>query len=167
MPLEQLDTHHLDTAIGYLELEMFADADAELDLIDLQSRSVPEVLNVRVEVYRGAKKWDLMLAASKELAELDSSHVESIVNYAYETLRARSLQQAKAVLLAAIERDPKPAIYHFNLACYHCRLGEMTDARACLSEAFKRDVQFRQMAVEDPHLEPLWDWLETIRLASQ
>ena len=102
MPLEQLDTHHLDTAIGYLELEMFADADAELDLIDLQSRSVPEVLNVRVEVYRGAKKWDLMLAASKELAELDSSHVESIVNYAYATLRARFLQQAKAVLLAAI-----------------------------------------------------------------
>ena len=144
------NSHRLDMAIGYLEPETFADADAELDLIGPQSRSLPGILYVRVQVYRCAKKWSLMLAASKELAELDSTHIEWTVNYAYATHRPGSLQGAKAVLLAALERDPKPAIYHFHPARYLGRLGEMMDAKACPEEAFKPDVRFRQVAVEDP-----------------
>ena len=156
MPLDTQDAHHLLAAVGYLELEMFADADAELDLIDADVRHLPEILSVRVHIYSGAKKWELMLAVAKRLAEYDPSNVEWTVNYAYALRRAVSLESATAVLMSAVERDAVPGIYHFNLACYHCQTGKLAEAQTFLAAAFKREKRFRQLALEDSDLEPLW-----------
>ena len=159
MPLEQHDAQHLLSAIGYLELEMFVGADQELDRIDPEVRHLPEVLDVRLQIYLGAKKWELMLVVAKRLAEYDPANVDWTVNYAYAARRAESLDAAKAILLEAVARNSAPAIYHFNLACYHCQNGDLKAARARLAQAFKREKRYREVAIEDPDLEPLWESL--------
>jgi len=54
MPLEPEDQNHLTAAQGYVELGMFLDANAELDELDPGVRHLPEVLGVRLEIYRGS-----------------------------------------------------------------------------------------------------------------
>jgi hypothetical protein len=53
----------------YVQLRMYLEADAELDEIDPFCRAAPEVLAVRLEIYAGLKKWELMQAVAKKLAE--------------------------------------------------------------------------------------------------
>jgi len=50
---------------------MFIDANAELEAITAERRHLPKVLAVRIEIYRGPKKWELMQAVAKKLNQWD------------------------------------------------------------------------------------------------
>jgi hypothetical protein len=52
MPLVEDDQKHLTAAQGYVELGMFLDANEELESIDPEVRHFPEVLAVRMRIYR-------------------------------------------------------------------------------------------------------------------
>lgn len=67
MPLEEEEQRHVTSAQGFLELGMFLDADAELDRIDPFCRHLPEILEVRVQIYSALKKWELLAAVTKRL----------------------------------------------------------------------------------------------------
>ena len=54
MALESPDQQYWQAAVGYVELGMHLDADAELDRIDPFNRAAPEVLAVRVEIRNGS-----------------------------------------------------------------------------------------------------------------
>ena len=75
MPLEPPDQQHWQAAVGYVELGMFAEADSELDKIDPFCRALPEVLAVRLPIYRGLKKWELMQQIAKRLKEFEPDNV--------------------------------------------------------------------------------------------
>ncbi len=68
MPLKHENQNRLLTTQGYCELGMLQHAGAELEIIDAEVWYLPEVHAVRVEIYRGLKKWDLMQALAKKLA---------------------------------------------------------------------------------------------------
>ncbi len=53
MPLEPPDQQYRQAAIGYVELGMFAEADSELEKLTRFVVLLPEVLAVRIEIYRG------------------------------------------------------------------------------------------------------------------
>jgi hypothetical protein len=57
MSLENPDQKHLETARGYVELGMYDSANDELEDIDPFNRAAPEVLTLRIEIYRNLKKW--------------------------------------------------------------------------------------------------------------
>lgn len=143
-------------AQGYVELGMFLDANAELEGIDAESRHLPEVLAIRLEVYRGLQKWELMQTVAKRLLAHEPDNVQWIVSSAYATRRAESIEGAKVILLEAVERKPQVAILHYNLACYECQLGDVEVAKARLQHAFKLDPSLRMKALEDPDLEEVW-----------
>ena len=54
------DQTHLTAAEGYVELGMWLDANAELKHIDPEVRASPPVAEVRLRIYRGLEKWELM-----------------------------------------------------------------------------------------------------------
>jgi hypothetical protein len=66
MPLGDDDLKHLTVAQGYVELGMFPDANEELEEIDPEVRHAPEVLAVRVKIYRALEKWELMQTVAKK-----------------------------------------------------------------------------------------------------
>lgn len=159
MPLASPDKHHCDAAIGYAELGMFDDANAELECIDPFNRAAPEVLRVRVAIYHGSKKWDALQVVAARLVEFEPVEVQWIVSLAYATRRAVSIESAREILLAAQSRFSGEAIIPFNLACYYCQLGDLETAKDHLHRAFEIDSNWRVAALEDEDLEPLWSYL--------
>lgn len=66
------------------------------------------------------------------------------------------------MLMKALERHPDDELIHYNLACYECRLGELSSAKEHLNKAFELQPKYRAMALDDADLEPLWQSLCSI-----
>lgn len=159
MPLEPENQNLLLAAQGFLELGMPLDANDEIEKIDPDVRHLPEVLAVRAEVYRHLEKWELMQVVAQKLAQYDPDEPRWTAWWAYATRRADSIQAARRILAEAVERHPNVAIYHYNLACYDCQLGDLATSKSHLHRAFELEKGFRLQALEDDDLRPLWDSL--------
>ena len=121
---------------------MFAEADSELDKIDPFCRALPEILAVRIAIYRGLKKWEAMQQIAKRLKEFDPGNVQWTISLAYATRRAFSIEVAMEILLEAEPKFPREAAIPYNLACYYCQLGEMDKAKCCLKRALEIDLDW-------------------------
>src|SRR5215467_8082584 len=84
----------LESCGWIVELGMFQEANDQLENIDPFSRAAPEVLAVRIAVYQGLEKWELMREVSKRLAEFQPDDIQWTVSLAYATRRADSIQGA-------------------------------------------------------------------------
>jgi len=162
VPLEVLDEQHSQAAIGYVELGMYQEADAELDKIDPLCRAAPEVLAVRLGIYAGLQKWELMQVVAEKLANYDPAEAQWRISFAYATRRAESIEKARKILLNALVSHPEEPTIHYNLACYESQLGNLSAAKQHLIKATKADSKFKLMALDDPDLEPLWAKIDQI-----
>jgi tetratricopeptide (TPR) repeat protein len=160
MPLNEQDWKCREAAAGYAQLGMWLDADAELDNIDPFNRAVPIVLALRIEIYRGLQKWELMAELSKRLVEWDPQDVQWIISYAFATRRAVSIEAAREILRNAVRRFPKQGVICFNLACYECQLGRIESAKDYLKRAFEIEPKWRVAALDDEDLQPIWNQLQ-------
>ena len=138
---------------------MFLEANAELDKIDPFNRAAPEALALRIAIYRGLEKWELMQEIAKRLTEFQPDEVQWPISLAYATRRADSIQAAKEVLLNAEPKFPKAAAIKYNLACYFCQTGEIQNAKNYLQKAIEIDLNWRLAALEDEDLKLLWESL--------
>src|SRR6266480_6496453 len=159
MPLESPDREFFDAAVGYTQLGLFNEANEQLENIDPFNRVAPEVLALRVDIYSGLKKWDLMQEIAQRLHECFPRDVQWVVSYAYATRRAEGLNAARNILINALPRFPTEAIIYYNLACYECQLKRMESAKKYLGQSFEIDLNWRLQALEDEDLKPLWDYL--------
>jgi Flp pilus assembly protein TadD len=140
-------------AIGYIQLRLFAEAAEELDAISPADLDRPEVLAARVELFREAGEWSQVVPFARRLLERDASDVGAWVSLGCAVRRVESVSAARDTLLVAEERlGPGHAIIHYNLACYHCLLGEGAEARRRLAEACRLDAEYAKLAQEDPDL---------------
>jgi tetratricopeptide (TPR) repeat protein len=159
VPLELPNRQHCQAAAGYVELGMFLEADTELDEIDPFNRAAPEVLTLRIAIYRGLEKWESMQEIAKRLADFQPDEIQWTISLAYATRRADSIQAAKEVLLNAEPQFPKEPVIKYNLACYFCQTGDIQNAKNYLKKTFEIDLNWRITALEDEDLKPLWDSL--------
>jgi tetratricopeptide (TPR) repeat protein len=156
MALESPDQLRLCAAYGYIELEMFEEANAELEETDPFCRHLPEVLVARLAIYHGLKKWELLAVIAKKLADWNPKEPGFFIELAYATRRAESIQAAHAILTRAADLHPTDPTIQFNLACYEAQMGNLDRAKAHLKRATEIDAKFRLTALDDPDLEPLW-----------
>src|SRR5260370_29260303 len=134
---------------------MYLEADAELDKIDPFCRAAPEVLAVRLGIYAGLQKWELMQVVAEKLANDDPTEAQWRISFAYATRRAESIEKAREILLTALGSHPEEPTIHYNLARYKCQLGNLSAAKQHLMKATKADGKFKLMTLGDPDLEPL------------
>ena len=159
MPLEPPDKEFFNVAVGYAQLGMFLEANEQLENIDPFNRVAPEVLALRVDIYSGLKKWDLMQEIAQRLREASPQNVQWVISYAYATRRSESIDAARNILINALPKFPREAIIYYNLACYECQLQDFYSAKKYLKKAFEIDADWRIAALEDEDLEPLWSSL--------
>jgi tetratricopeptide (TPR) repeat protein len=114
---------------------------------------------VRLAIYHGLKKWELMQEIAKRLKEFEPDNVQWTISLAYATRRVYSIDVAMEILLNAVAKFPKEAAIPDNLACYYCQRGEIENAKRYLRQAFEIDPNWRKAALEDEDLKPLWDSL--------
>lgn len=159
MPIEPPDKQFFEVACGYAELGMYVDANEELEKIDPFLRAVPEILALRMEIYRGLEKWELIAEIAKRLTEFEPDNPQWPVSLAYAARRAHSIQTAKEILLNAESQFPKEAVIPYNLACYECQLSNLESAKNYLKQSFRIDLKWRITALDDPDLQSLWNEL--------
>jgi len=157
VPLEQPDRQHCETAAGYLELGMFLEANTELDEIDPFNRAAPEVLALRIAIYRELEQWELMQDIAKRLVDFQPDEIQWTISLAYAARRAVSIERAKELLLNAEATFPKEAAIKYNLACYFCKTKDIQKAKSYLKKAFAIDLRWRMTALEDEDLKALWN----------
>jgi len=159
MPLEPPDPSTLESCGWICRTWDVPRANDELENIDPFNRAAPEVLAVRIAVYHGLKKWELMQEVAKRLAEFQPYDIQWTISLAYATRRADSIHAAKEILLNTESKFPKEPIIKYNLACYCCQLGEIENAKTYLKKVFEIDSTWRLQALDDEDLKSLWDSL--------
>ena len=152
------DNKHLEAAEGWLGLGNWREASEELEKIAPEHRSHPFVLEIRYKINSEAGKWETALKAANELRESLPDNQWGHFYTAYALHEMKRTQDAYDVLKTVVDEFPNHQFMRFNLACYSCQLGKSEEAMQWLKEAIaiggKQDL--RQLALNDPDLEPLW-----------
>ncbi|HNC23454.1 MAG TPA: hypothetical protein PLU52_04545 [Opitutaceae bacterium] len=154
---------HLEYASGYLALGLVAEAARELERIRPADRHSAEVMRVRVDLHLEERKWPDLLAASQALAQLAPEEDKGFIFTAYALKELGRVTEARDVLTAVETRFPQCALLHYNLACYHCVLGNLPEARRRLATAFKLHADWKKSALEDDDLQALWPEIRKMR----
>lgn len=154
---------HLEYAAGYLALGMADEAARELDAISGADRKTADVLRVRVDLYLETHEWDELLAAARALARLAPEEDKGFIFTAYALKELGRVAEARDVLTAVEPKFPQCALLHYNLACYHCVLGDLPAARRRLAVAFALHADWKVSALEDDDLQPLWPEIRKMR----
>lgn len=154
----------LERCDGFLDLRMPDRAGAELDAIPAEHQRRPDVQRLRLRLLIDRHDWPAARELAQSLRDSNPKACESWIQLAYTTRRARSLADAQVVLSEAVRRFPDVSVIRFNLACYACQSGRLDEARRYLHQAFILDRSYREAALEDEDLRPLWPDLEDGRI---
>ena len=141
---------------GYLGLQMFADANDELENLCPEVKTHPVVLLARLELLMEMERWDDGIVLGESLCRLWPEEYEFWFKAAYCLHAEKRTLEAKKTLLSAPLPIRDTALYSYNLACYEAQLGELDTAKVLLDACFRKDKCFRLDALEDSDLEPLW-----------
>ena len=157
-PLGSPDSHHLQAAVGWLELGNWSEANEDLERITPQLRRHPDVLEVRWGVYASAKKWEEALDIATALTQLVPDHSEAWTHRSFALHELKRTREARENLLPIVDKFPDDYMIRYNLACYECQLGNLKVAFQWLEKAIDLagKEEIRLMALEDRDLEPLW-----------
>ncbi len=155
---EGTDAMHLQAAQGWLELGDWESANEELEEIQPQLRTHPEVLKVRIEVYVEAEQWDYVVEVAQTLASELPRDSFGHVHLAAALHTLGRTEEAWRRLVRVAHRFPKEWIVPYNLARYAAQLGSLVEARELLSEAFALgDAKaLKLQSLDEPDLGPLW-----------
>jgi len=140
---------------GYLGLGMIEDASAELDQVPPDLARATEVLALRVLVLQEQAKWPTLVSVASELVLRQPMEPGWWIAWAYAVRRSQTLDAAEAILLEGERKHPREATIQFNLGCYACLRGDLTEARRRVDQALSLDPSFRDVAMSDPDLAPL------------
>lgn len=149
----------LEAGQGYLILGMEEDARAELASVTLDDLGEPgeialwTAMNLELDVR--SKDWESGAARAAMLRELAPDNPGGFIQGAYCLHELGRTDEALALLLNGPGSLREEPLFHYNLGCYHARLGDRGRALTCLREAFSRDPTLRRSAVADPDLKGL------------
>lgn len=168
--LEAPDSHFLNAAEGWFELGDCAEASAELAQLSETGTSHPHTLQLRWAIHARLEEWEKARDVADALVEGAPEMEAGWIHRAYATRRmpGGTIESAWLSLYPAAKLFPNEPIIPYNLACYECQLGRLSEAKAWLeralripkSEPEKRTI--RRMALDDTDLEPLWPEIETM-----
>jgi Flp pilus assembly protein TadD len=147
-------------ADGFLDLRMAARAAQELAAIAAPFDTLSPVLEVRMRLAFEEQRWADATQLARELVQRLPGSPDYAVQLAYATRRSEGLPPATFILEEARKRFPHVAVIPFNLACYACQSGRSEEAMALLKQAVTLEPRYREAALEDEDLKPLWPLLE-------
>lgn len=153
------DSHHLDAAQGWLGLGDWASANHELDEISLESCTHHSVLQTRFQVYAAANLWAMAAEMARALTVLDPANPFGWIDWAYSLYELNRVHEARKVLMSVVEKFPGEYLIRYSLACYACQLGDLKEAFQWLEKAvhLADEKEVKQMVLNNPDLQPLWD----------
>lgn len=136
---------------------MINEASDELESIEGADRLSPDTLGVRCSLYFIAKKWDFLEVVARRLAKDEPKRSDGWITWAFALKETGRVEEAREVLVQAERFHPLSGNVHYNLACYHCLLGDQSEARKRLRKACQLESRWKEKALDDPDLKAMWD----------
>ncbi|MBI5382602.1 MAG: hypothetical protein HZA31_11935 [Opitutae bacterium] len=156
MPDSISSKRRAEYALGYVVLGLFCEATEELESIAPADRATPETLTAWVELHMATKQWDRVLEVAPKLAAAAPTNDRGWIAWAFALREVARIADAREVLLRAETLHGNScALLHYNLACYECLLGRLSEARRRLEVACRMEKSFREDASSDPDLQAL------------
>lgn len=146
----------IEYAKGYQMLEMHEDALAELAKLPRATAELAEILNWRTALLIQLKSWDEALRTASLCLELHPNEASAFLHRSFVLHELGRTEDAMSGLSEGPAYLAAIPLYHYNLACYACRLGFLEDARTHLNRAIAIDPRLRELAARDSDLEALW-----------
>lgn len=155
------DAHYFSAAEGWIALGNPGEALGELERISAENRSHPDVLGLRWHILAQSKKWEQCIEIGRELVVVAPERPTSWIWHAQAFYRLNRYQQAFDALRPALDKFPDDAFVIYDLACYHCLLGRIDQAKVLLDQALAMGgTDMKAHAISDPDLRPLWNDLQ-------
>jgi len=163
--IEAPDAHHVNAAIGWLELGNRTEARAELAQISAENLSHPAVLDLNFSLCAAEKNWDAAFGFAQQLVSALPDEPTGWLHCAY-ALRRKSgggLALARDFLEPAADKFPDEPVIAFNLACYECQLQQLDEARRWFKRACEigGEQEIQTMALADEDLKALWPEIQS------
>lgn len=157
-PLPRKQVMAVDAAEGWLMLGNPSAAAEDLEKVSDDYYYHPRVLAVRWQIYAASKCWEAAWIVSAALCEIAPDYAPGWICQANALREYKGLRGAKKLLLSVVHRFPNDAVIPYNIACFACQLGQISDACKWLLRAFdlEKNVELKVMALCDPDLDPLW-----------
>jgi Flp pilus assembly protein TadD len=148
-------TQQFNAAVGYYQLGMYEEAWQELKGLPAGEELRTEVLGLKISVLMQLKHWEQAVSQSTELLKISPGEKAAYIDIAYCLHELGRTEQAREFLLGAVNLLRDNATFHYNMACYEARLGNLESARGYLQHACKMDGHFKEFSKTDPDLKPL------------
>jgi tetratricopeptide (TPR) repeat protein len=161
------DSHYVNAAWGWLELDNITEAFRELDRITTPAQLHPDALTLRWELLARKKLWNDALETAHGLVQIAPDRADSWIKQSYALHELKRTQEAWDALFSVYEHFPEISTIPYNLACYACQVDQTQASLTWLKRAMKigdREA-IRKMALADPDLKPLW--LQIKKLSSR
>jgi predicted Zn-dependent protease len=156
IPIEEY-SRTLLAAQGYCELSMFDEALHELGTLPVDTQQHPTAVELRLVILMQAKRWRPALATGRELTQIAPEKTMGFIHTAFCLHEMGKTEEAREMLLSGPETLRTEPVFHYNLACYACVLGQLEQARQHLEQSVLLDKKFRDYAKTDPDLKALHD----------
>lgn len=155
-PLDPPDTHHLQAAIGWLELENANESFLELDKISNANQQHPDVLELRWQTHAKKREWPHALDVSSLLVRQAPGRPSGWIHRSFALHEMDKTEEAHDLLLPALAIFKENWIIPFNVACYLCQMDKKQEALEKLKLAIERGGdEAMNTALKDPDLAPL------------
>src|SRR5262245_57025085 len=162
--LDYPDRHFVNAAGGWLELGDSAEAARELRHLSKAAESHPDVLELRWRLAATQGDWQAALDIARAVTRAAPDRASGWIHKSRSLHELKRTEEARDVLLPMARKFPKDAMIAYNLARYSCQLGDLPQAREWIKRALKlrgKD-ELRKMALQDPNLERLRDYIDTL-----
>jgi predicted Zn-dependent protease len=152
------DQRFLNGAEGWLGLGDHLAANEELEQITPELRADPKVLEVRLQIYWAAKKWESCVEIAGALVKLKPGDDYGWIGRSFALHELKRTQEAHDLLLPAGDKFRKNWTIPYNLACYCAQLNHLEEAKIWFKKAMAiNEHTVKREAIDDPDLKPLWD----------
>jgi predicted Zn-dependent protease len=148
---------HLQRAEGFLELGLHHEAWEELEKLEPAARAHPDVLSLRLDILLALERWEEAIALGTGCCRKWQTHDGFFLRTADALMRLADYEKATALLRSAQETLRSQAEYHYMIARAAALRGLLEDAKKALRDCFHRDKFYRERALDDPDLRPVWD----------
>lgn len=129
---------------------------AELNAIDTQLQTRPEVLHLRLHHSMQKKRWKYAYRISRQLCRVAPDCGTGFLHGGFCLHQLGKTAAARKLLLTGPDVLREEPIYYYNMGCYEALLGNIDVARDHLKISFEMDTSFRELAKKDPDLASIY-----------
>lgn len=162
--LSPSDRHRFKACLGWIDLQEYVEALAEIDRMSPESAKLAEILDVRWQIFARKLDWESALEAARLFVKLHPEIASAWIHLSYSLHELGRTIEARDHLLRSREKFPYNALILYNLACYCCQLQMNDDSVQWIQEAIavNEKSEILSMALEDKDLAPIRDRLSAM-----